>query len=135
MTPSISIEAGKDLDLAVATALGAVHLGDIGGCFGVHTWAFPFDLPERYWERNPELWRSGGAQGWLATQVGYPPLFSTDWNDAIWAAEHHPLVDSVHIERTKNRDWYANIGGYCESAATGPLAICGALLKRANSAD
>jgi hypothetical protein len=56
---------------------------------------------------------------------------STDWNDAMFAAERCPFVDSIHIERTKNLDWYANIAGEIVYARTGPLAISLALVALA----
>jgi hypothetical protein len=53
----------------------------------------------------------------------------TDWNDAHFALDSYYAVDSIHIQRTKTLDWYANIAGEITYAATGPLAISLSIIK------
>jgi len=109
----VTLTASPETDLAVAKACGiiAAIVSPEAGCHHVE-------------EMTTEwTWRGLGNR--------FRP--STDLNDAFMAAEKHPWTDKIVVQRTKNLDWYANIGGSYEYAETPALAICAAILKLAET--
>lgn len=97
------LEAGPELDAAVARALG---------------WDFTITV------HGEVMLASEAAEG------GGGALFqpSRDLNVAFAVAEKCPAVDCIHVEREPTLCWYANIGGSYEYAGTPAVAICLAII-------
>jgi len=121
---SNELEAGPELDAAVAKAIGLS-----GTLHGDPVWAFIVDPREHRdlfgVERlTNSTWGGDGLVG-----DNWSP--STDLNAAFEAAEKCPGSDSIHVEREPNLTWYANIGGSYECGPTACVAICRAILDLA----